>query len=95
MAGVEFQFPFSEPIADGPLFLTASQAILGNGTVPGDCFDLLERASEKFSFETVMMGSYNTAYTHGRKKSCEDLTSSIVLEKGAGFIYKESKQIYE
>ena len=58
---VELQFPFSEPIADGPLFLEANQASLKAGTRVADCFALLREASRQ-PFHTLMMGYYNTVF---------------------------------
>ena len=44
---VEFQFPFSEPVADGPLFAKANQDSIDHGTTTADCFELLEWAKEQ------------------------------------------------
>ena len=50
---VEFQFPFSEPVADGPLFALANQASIDAGTTIDQCFELIEWASKKFSFKRL------------------------------------------
>ena len=42
---VELQMPFSEPIADGPLFVKANEGALRNGIRWQDYFGLLKRAS--------------------------------------------------
>ena len=70
---VEMQFPFSEPIADGPLFLQANQESLSKGTHVSDCFHLMAKASQKFSFKLLMMGYYNTVFTYGEKAFCRKL----------------------
>ena len=62
---VELQFPFSEPSADGPLFVKANQKSLENGTTVDQCFEFLKEVSEKFSFKVLMMGYYNTAFKMG------------------------------
>lgn len=72
---VELQFPFSEPIADGPLFLMANQESLKQGTRVADCFDLLEKVSQNFSMTPLMMGYYNTLYKMGEKVFCQKLAS--------------------
>ena len=59
---VEMQFPFSEPIADGPVFLSANQESLSQGTKIADCFSLMRKASDGFSFKILMMGYYNTIF---------------------------------
>ena len=62
---VELQFPFSEPSADGPLFVKANQEAINNGVHVDDCFEFMARASAKFSFKIVMMGYYNTVFKTG------------------------------
>ncbi len=64
---VEMQFPFSEPIADGPLFLVANQDSIDQGTKVKECLELMKRASEKFSFKILMMGYYNTVFMYGEE----------------------------
>lgn len=68
---VELQFPFTEPIADGPLFLEANQQSLIAGTTVAKCFDLMKRASQHFSFKVVMMGYYNTVFKIGEERFCD------------------------
>ena len=46
---VELQFPFSEPSADGPLFVKANQTAIENGVHVDDCFAFMQRASTTFS----------------------------------------------
>ena len=75
---VEMQFPFSEPIADGPLFLKANQASIDSGTKLADCFTFMKKASEIFSFKILMMGYYNTVFKTGEEKFC-----SLLKEHGA------------
>ncbi len=79
---VELQMPFSEPTADGPLFVKANQEALRNGTKLQDYFKLMHRASESFEFPVLMMGYCNTAFTIGFHVFCENLSSN----GGKGFI---------
>jgi tryptophan synthase alpha chain len=62
---VELQFPFSEPSADGPLFVKANEESLKSGTTVDQCFDFMKLASEKFPIKILMMGYYNTAFRMG------------------------------
>lgn len=79
---VELQFPFSEPSADGPLFVKANQMSLENGTTVDQCFEFMRKVSERFSFKVLMMGYYNTAFKMGAEKFIKRLK-----EAGAcGFI---------
>ena len=62
---VELQFPFSEPSADGPLFVHANEESLKAGTTVDQCFDFMRQVSARFSFKVLMMGYYNTAFKMG------------------------------
>ena len=79
---VELQMPFSEPTADGPLFVKANQEALGNGIKLQDYFRLMQRVSEKFEFPVLMMGYCNTAFTMGFKVFCQNVSR----HGGKGFI---------
>ena len=62
---VELQFPFSEPSADGPLFVRANEQSLKAGTTVDQCFDFMRQVSERFPFKVLMMGYYNTVFKMG------------------------------
>ena len=70
---VELQFPFSEPSADGPVFVRANEESIKNGTTVQDCLDFMKEVSQKFDFKTLMMGYYNTCYKMGEEKFIEAL----------------------
>ena len=79
---VELQFPFSEPSADGPLFVKANEESLKSGTTVDQCFDFMKQASERFPFKILMMGYYNTAFKMG-----EDVfVQRIKASGGVGYI---------
>ena len=79
---VELQFPFSEPSADGPLFVKANEESLKSGTTVDQCFDFMKQVSERFSFKVLMMGYYNTAFRMG-----EELFVKRIKEAGgSGYI---------
>ncbi|MCX7047746.1 MAG: tryptophan synthase subunit alpha [Candidatus Sumerlaeota bacterium] len=82
VALVEFQFPFSEPSADGPIFCKANQRSLENGTHVADCFALMRRAADELSFMPLMMGYCNTAFKMGYEVFCRRLAEA----GGRGFI---------
>ena len=79
---VELQFPFSEPSADGPLFVKANQEAIANGVHVQDCFDFMAKASAQFSFKVVMMGYFNTIFKTGQRAFLERLKAA----GGHGFI---------
>jgi tryptophan synthase alpha chain len=79
---VELQMPFSEPSADGPLFVKANQEALRNGIRWQAYFDLMERASERFDFPMLMIGYCNTAFSMGFENYCVNIREN----GGEGFI---------
>jgi len=70
---VELQFPFSEPSADGPLFVKANQEAINNGVHVDDCFEFMTKVTARFSFKVVMMGYYNTVFKTGHRKFLQRL----------------------
>ena len=79
---VELQFPFSEPSADGPLFVKANQEAIENGVHVQDCFDFMAKVTAHFSFKVVMMGYFNTIFKTGQRTFLERLKAA----GGQGFI---------
>ena len=59
---VELQFPFSEPSADGPIFVRANEESLKSGTTIDQCFDFMRAVTSRFTFKVLMMGYYNTVF---------------------------------
>jgi len=70
---VELQFPFSEPSADGPLFVKANQAAIDSGVHVDDCFAFMKKVTNEFSFQVVMMGYYNTVFKTGHREFLQRL----------------------
>jgi len=64
---LEVQFPFSDPIADGPLFLKANQGALDGGTGHEQIFEFLAEVRQRFSGPLLMMGYANTVLTMGEE----------------------------
>ena len=79
---VELQFPFSEPSADGPLFVRANELALQKGVRPVDCFAFMEKVTKHFPFKVLMMGYYNTAFKMGTEKFLGNLKAA----GGCGYI---------
>lgn len=79
---VELQFPFSEPSADGPLFVKANQEAISSGVSPTDCFDFMRKVSEHFPFKVLMMGYYNTVFKIGHDGFIKQLDAA----GGCGYI---------
>ena len=93
---VELQFPFSEPSADGPLFVKANQRAIDSGVSVEDCFDFMQKVTDRFSFKVVMMGYYNTVFKTGHRQFLQQLKDA----GGVGFILpdlpiEEASELHE
>ena len=77
---VELQFPFSEPSADGPLFVKANEQSLKSGTTVDQCFEFMAQASAKFPFKILMMGYYNTAFRMGEATFVERIKEAKAIK---------------
>lgn len=67
-AGVDFielQIPFSDPIADGPTILEASNVALGNGVRLKHCFEMMETLCAQVDIPLFFMTYYNIIYRCG------------------------------
>jgi tryptophan synthase alpha chain len=73
---VELQMPFSEPMADGPLFVKANQKAIERGITLDQYFDFMQKATKTFSFPILMMGYYNTIFRTGHKQFIDRLKAS-------------------
>lgn len=69
---VELQIPFSDPLADGPTIMKASEASLKNGTKVKDAFAIAQKVSMQTSIPLLFMAYFNTVFKYGVKKFCED-----------------------
>ncbi len=82
VALVELQFPFSEPIADGPVFVRANQLALQQGMNGERYFDFMRRAAREFEFPLLYMGYYNPVFRLGGQRFCDALEDA----GGRGYI---------
>ena len=74
--------PFSEPIADGPVFVRANQYALEAGMNWERYFKFMQRATSAFDFKILMMGYYNSVLQMGHETFCARLAE----HGGSGFI---------
>lgn len=79
---VEIQMPFSEPTADGPVFVRANQEALKRGATVAKYFDLMNQAATQFDFPLLMMGYFNPVFKMGEDIFIQRLKSA----GGKGFI---------
>ena len=67
---VEIQFPFSDPVADGPILMAANEISLKNKTKIKDCLKFVERVAPKFKFKIFLMGYFNLIFKFGVEQFC-------------------------
>ncbi len=73
---VELQMPFTEPSADGPLFVKANQQAIKNGIRRDDYFEFMKKATAVFDFQILMMGYYNPVFVMGHQEFCQKLSEN-------------------
>ncbi len=62
---MELQIPFSEPIADGPVILSANQSSLARGADVARCLEFAQRVNEAFDIPFLFMTYYNILFKYG------------------------------
>lgn len=70
---IELQFPFSEPMADGPVILHANQEALKNGIRVEDCFEFSRAVSARHPIPFLVMSYYNILFRRGLDRFTADM----------------------
>lgn len=93
---IELQIPFSEPIADGPVILKASQESLNAGTRVEECFRFgQEMAAAYPQVHFLFMTYYNIVFKYGEKDFltrtrdigfCGTLVPDLPPEEGESYL---------
>jgi len=65
---IELGFPFSDPIADGPVIQNASTVSLNNGAKIEKFFSLVKKIRKETDIPLVLMTYTNVLYTRGYRK---------------------------
>jgi tryptophan synthase alpha chain len=65
---IELGFPFSDPIADGPVIQNASTISLNNGAKIEKFFKIVKKIRKETDIPLVLMTYTNVLYTHGYTK---------------------------
>ena len=77
---IELQFPFSEPIADGPILLTANHDAVASGISTDQCFSLAgEICNRHPNTAFVIMTYYNVVFCRGVTRFMEEARDAGVL----------------
>ncbi|HDT14986.1 MAG TPA: tryptophan synthase subunit alpha [Firmicutes bacterium] len=69
---VELGIPFSDPLADGPVIMKASERALKNKTTAAGVFAAVKRIRKTVGIPIVVMTYYNIIYAYGIKKFIDD-----------------------
>ncbi len=62
---IELQIPFSEPIADGPIFVKANHEAIKNGCTVEQCYEFMFDMSSRYSIPFIFMTYANIVYKQG------------------------------
>ncbi len=62
---IELQIPFSEPVADGPIILKASQDAIASGVKVRDCLDFAAEITATYPIPFLFMTYYNILFKFG------------------------------
>jgi tryptophan synthase alpha chain len=65
---IELGFPFSDPIADGPIIQKASTGSLNSGIKIGDFFNLVKKIRKETDIPLILMTYTNILYKQGYQK---------------------------
>ena len=82
IAMVEVGFPFSDPLADGPVIQTAATNAIRNGMTITKLFAQLKEIKDEVSIPLVLMGYLNVVMQYGVEaffRSCKDSGVSGVI----------------
>lgn len=79
---IEIQIPFSEPMADGPLFMQANHQAIAQGVTTKSSLDLLAEVSSRYDVPFVLMTYANVIF----KKGFEAFVKAAVLAGAQGII---------
>lgn len=62
---IELQIPFSEPIADGPVFAKANHDVIATEITLQDCYDFMAEMTRQYNIPFVFMSYANVIYKQG------------------------------
>lgn len=68
---VELGFPFSDPLADGPVIQSSSQRAIENGMSLGVLLDQLQAMKEAIQIPVILMGYLNSIHRMGVETFCQ------------------------
>jgi len=75
---IELGFPFSDPMADGPIIQLASERALASGTTLRGVLDMVARVRQHSNVPIVLMGYYNPIFCYGPELFAHDAATAGV-----------------
>jgi tryptophan synthase alpha chain len=72
---VELGFPFSDPIADGPIIQESNRQALTNGMSLEGVLESVKEFRQEFATPIILMGSYNPILQYGVEAFCKSAAS--------------------
>jgi len=69
---IEIGFPFSDPVADGPVIQQSSEQALNNGMTVKLLFEQLKDIRQKVQIPLILMGYINPVMQYGIENFCRD-----------------------
>jgi len=100
-AFIELQIPFSDPMADGPSIMRASEAALAQGVTPKDCLAAMEELAAEVDVPLIFMSYYNIVFSYGADAFIKDAASAgataaiipdIPIEESADGFFEAAKK---
>src|SRR3712207_4652037 len=92
---IELQFPFSEPIADGPVLLGANQAAIQAGTTMNQCFCFAAEITQQYrQTQFVIMTYCNVVYKYGVKPFVQTAANSGITGLIIPDLPPEAAEVY-
>lgn len=67
---LEIGFPYSDPVADGPVIQASSKQALENGMTLGHLFEQLKTLRKQVNIPVLLMGYVNVVLQYGVEKFC-------------------------
>lgn len=75
---IELGFPFSDPMADGPIIQLASERALASGTTLRGVLEMVARVRLHSNVPIVLMGYYNPIFCYGPEQFAQDAATAGV-----------------
>jgi tryptophan synthase alpha chain len=97
---IEIGFPFSDPVADGPVIQQSSEQALKNGMTVKLLFEQLKNIRQKVNIPLVLMGYINPVMQYGIENFCKDaaeigIDAMILPDLPVEMYLKEYKSVFE